>query len=58
MEIKLLSVPAVVGAALLVIAGEYGNGEERVERLREDGFDYDTVQTCVNELLPIIKEYS
>lgn len=58
MDIKVLSVPAVVGAALLVIAGEYGNGEERVERLQEDGFDYDRVQSCVNELLPIIKEYS
>lgn len=38
-------------AALAVLRGEYGNGEERRRRLWEDGFDYDAVQSIVNALV-------
>lgn len=31
-----------------VIAGKWGNGAERVERLRNAGYDYNAVQTIVN----------
>ena len=34
-----------------VIQGDWGNGEERKERLEQAGYDYDTVQSRVNELL-------
>ena len=34
-----------------VIRGEWGNGEERKRRLAEAGYDYNTVQSRVNELL-------
>ena len=34
-----------------VIQGDWGNGEERKERLETAGYDYDTVQQRVNELL-------
>ena len=34
-----------------VIQGDWGNGEERRERLERAGYDYDTVQQRVNELL-------
>ena len=34
-----------------VIQGDWGNGEERRERLEQAGFDYDVVQQRVNELL-------
>ena len=34
-----------------VIAGRWGNGDERRRRLTEAGHDYDAVQTRVNELL-------
>lgn len=34
-----------------VIQGDWGNGEERKERLEQAGYDYDTVQARVNELL-------
>lgn len=34
-----------------VIQGDWGNGEERKERLEQAGYDYDAVQTRVNELL-------
>lgn len=34
-----------------VIQGDWGNGEERKERLEAAGYDYDAVQQRVNELL-------
>ena len=34
-----------------VIQGDWGNGEERKERLEASGYDYDAVQQRVNELL-------
>lgn len=44
--------PETVDAlAYEVIRGDWGNGEERKERLEAAGYDYDTVQQRVNELL-------
>ncbi len=37
--------------ALEVISGEWGNGEERKEKLTSAGYNYDEVQTLVNEIL-------
>ena len=34
-----------------VIQGDWGNGEERKERLEQAGYDYDVVQARVNDLL-------
>lgn len=34
-----------------VINGEWGNGEERKERLSAAGYDYDKIQKAVNELM-------
>lgn len=34
-----------------VIQGDWGNGEERKERLEQAGYDYDAVQAMVNELM-------
>jgi hypothetical protein len=34
-----------------VIQGDWGNGEERRNRLEQAGYDYDVVQQRVNELL-------
>lgn len=34
-----------------VIKGKYGNGDERKRKLRNLGYDYDTVQSMVNKLL-------
>lgn len=56
-DFKLLSIPEIVGVAFLVLAGYYGNGDERVQRLTEQGYDYDKVQDCVNDLYNIVKRY-
>lgn len=34
-----------------VIAGNWGNGQDRVNRLKSAGYDYDAVQNRVNEIL-------
>ena len=34
-----------------VIAGQWGNGQDRVNRLTQAGYDYNTVQAMVNEIL-------
>ena len=48
---------ATVSLALEVIAGMWGNGEERKQKLESAGYDYDRVQKCVNELVAIIQRY-
>lgn len=53
----LFELPETVTLALLVIAGKYGNGEERENSLIREGYDYETVQDCVNEIFPILKKY-
>lgn len=52
-----VSIPDTVSAALLCIAGYYGNNPERAEKLTEEGYDAQTVQDCVNELFPILEKY-
>jgi hypothetical protein len=54
---NLLTLPSTIGVAFMVLGGMYGNGEERVERLEADGYDYDTVQDCVNDLCELIEKY-
>lgn len=49
--------PITISGAILVIAGMYGNGEERKTALKKDGFDADAVQKAVNDLLPIFNKY-
>lgn len=56
-EVKMYSLPTTVAVAILVIGGNYGNGSDRIKRLKEDGFDPVKVQKCVNDLLPIIKRH-
>ena len=39
-----------------MLAGNWGNGEERKNRLSAAGYDYDYVQTKVNELCGVHNE--
>lgn len=52
----MIDVPEKIAAAILVLAGKYGNGEERRKRLEEEGFNYREIQNIVNELYPYVKE--
>ena len=44
-------VQSQVDVAYDVIDGKYGNGEERIRRLRAAGYDPGTIQSIVNNLL-------
>lgn len=46
--IKQLSIKEI---ASQVIAGKWGNGEERKRKLTEQGYDYESVRKCVNNML-------
>lgn len=47
----------VVSLALEVLAGMWGNGEERKQKLESSGYDYQRVQSCVNDLCEIMERY-
>lgn len=57
MTVTAINLPDTVSVALLVIAGHFGNGDERKQKLMKAGYNPATVQTCVNELLPILNKY-
>lgn len=40
----------LTSVAYAVLRGDYGNGDERRERLEAEGYDYDAVQNIVNSL--------
>ena len=44
--------------AYRVINGEYGNGDERKKRLREEGYNYALVQNEVNKILGYSKRHN
>lgn len=45
------------GGALAVLAGVYGSGKERFEKLEKDGYNSEEVQDCVNDLINLIIKY-
>ena len=57
MDVTAINLPQTISVALLVIAGQFGNGDERKTKLTNAGYDAQTVQKCVNDLLPIINKY-
>ena len=57
MTVTAFNLPDTVSVALLVIAGQFGNGDDRKQKLTKAGYNPTTVQACVNELLPILNKY-
>ena len=53
----MIELTPIVSIAMEVIAGKWGNGEERIKKLSEEGYDVEKVQRCVNDLLAISKRY-
>lgn len=51
------NLPETVSVSFLVIAGQFGNGEDRKLRLKKAGYNAEEVQKCVNDLLPILNRY-
>lgn len=65
-EVKLVSVPVTylieipetLSIAFEVLAGKWSSGYERVKLLEDAGYNYDTVQSCVNDLCELLDKYS
>lgn len=57
MESILIELTPVVSIAMEVIAGKWGNGEERIRKLKSAGYDYEKIQRCVNDLIAIGERY-
>ena len=57
METFLIELTPVVSIAMEVIAGRWGNGEERINNLKSAGYDYEKIQKCVNDLVSIMERY-
>ena len=50
-NVPVMAEELLVQIAKEVIEGDWGNGEERRERLESAGYDYESVQERVNEML-------
>ena len=57
METILIELTPVVSIAMEVIAGKYGNGEDRIRKLKSEGYDVEKVQRCVNDIMAIMERY-
>lgn len=53
----MIELSPVVALALEVIAGAWGINEERKKKLEAAGYDYDRIQSCVNDLMKVINKY-
>lgn len=52
-----IELPKNFSVALLVIAGKYGNGNERITSLKKEGYDPVIVQKAVNDILKVMNNY-
>lgn len=53
----MIELSPVVALALEVIAGAWGINEERKKKLEAAGYDYNRIQSCVNDLMKVIDKY-
>ena len=49
--------PPIVSVAFEVLSGKYGNSDDRRKALEREGYDYNKVQSCVNELVKLLDKY-
>lgn len=57
MDTYFFRMPIIVSVAFEVLCGKYGVNEERKRKLEEEGYDYNKVQSCVNELVKLLNKY-
>ena len=57
LQSAIMKFPDTINVAMAVIVGFYGNGKDRKEKLEAEGYDYNTVQECVNEILRVFQKY-
>ena len=57
MNTYMFEIPPVVSTAFEVLVGKYGVGDDRRKALEKEGYDYNKVQNCVNELVKLMNKY-
>lgn len=57
MQSYIIELTPIISLAMEVIAGKYGTGEERKKKLQQEGYDYNKVQKCVNDLIALAEKY-
>lgn len=57
MDTIMFRLPPIVSVAFEVLSGEYGDGDERRKALEREGYDYNKVQSCVNDLIKLLDKY-
>lgn len=57
METVLIELNDIVALAFEIIAGKWGNGDERKRKLESAGYDYNKVQKCVNDVVALMDKY-
>lgn len=57
METVLIELNDIVALAFEIIAGKWGNGDERKRKLESAGYDYNKVQKCVNDVVALMNKY-
>ena len=56
-QVAMVKLSEIISVSLLVIAGAYGNGDERKQKLKAEGYNPVKVQSCVNDLLKMMEKY-
>lgn len=57
MDTILIELDPIIAIAMEVIAGKWGNGDERKKLLEAAGYNYIRIQECVNDLLDVAYKY-
>lgn len=57
MNTYMFEIPPIVSTAFEVLCGKYGINEERKRKLEAEGYNYNQVQSCVNELIKLFNKY-
>lgn len=57
MDCKIVELPHIMGVAIDVICGAFGDDPERTKALKAMGYDAQRIQDCVNDILELVEKY-
>lgn len=57
MDTIMFRLPPIVSVAFEVLSGKYGVSDDRRKALEREGYDYNKVQSCVNDLIKLLDKY-
>ena len=57
MECKVIELPHIMGVAIDVLCGAYGDDPDRSRILEAQGYDAQRIQACVNDIMKLVEKY-